>query len=269
MTCTAAIFFIAEAPGEPRDIFLCLFPNWFWTTYFLRSFSHKIHQLIQIDTWGTASKFTHSLSDQAPLDSFTTGKFWLTLEERNDHSRRGCHDTVVHYLIMLGWVSEWRLKSSSQFNPCLPAKLCTLVGAASEVAPFSLQRCCPLVKALALRGWGGVGHFVSLLQVGVSFTHSRHITLAYTLRVGSGYSESFLGEKDFQTILKKERKLVFWREAWSAQTNLEQGQNIADTLSAQPVSPSDPTISVPSGCSKTTESCLAHPHSAGWMCWGD
>lgn len=81
--------------------------------------------------------------------------------------------------------------------------------------------------------------------------------------------ESFLGEKDFQTILKKERKLVFWREAWSAQTNLEQGQNRADTLGAQAVSPSDPTISVPAGCSRTTESCLVHPHSAGWMCWGD
>ena len=207
VTCTAAIFFTAKAPGEPRDIFLCLFPNWFWTTYFLRSFSHKIHQLIQIDTWGTASKFKHSLFDQAPLDSSTTSKFWLTLEERNDHGRRGCRDTVVHYLTMLGWVSEWRLKSSSRFNPCLPAKLCTLVGAASEVAPFSLQRCCPLVKALALRGWGGAGHFVSLLQVGVTFTHSRHITLADTLWVGSGYSEKASWERKISR--------EFWRKKGS------------------------------------------------------
>ena len=112
VTCIAAIFFTTEAPGKPRDIFLCLFPSWFWTTYFLRTFSHKIHQLIQIDPWGTAAKFTHSLSDQAPLDSSTTCKFWLTLEERNHHSRRGCHSTVVQYvqcLTMPGWVGGWRL----------------------------------------------------------------------------------------------------------------------------------------------------------------
>lgn len=97
---------------SPKTIFLCLFPSWFWTTYFLRTFSHKIHQLIQTDTWGTAAKFTHWLSDQAPLDSSTTCKFWLTLEQRNDHSRRGCHSTVVQYvhcLTMPGWVGEWRL----------------------------------------------------------------------------------------------------------------------------------------------------------------
>ena len=112
VTCIAAIFFTTGAPGKPRDIFLCLFPSWFWTTYFLRTFSHKIHQLIQTDTWGTAAKFTHWLSDQAPLDSSTTCKFWLTLEQRNDHSRQGCHSTVVQYvhcLTMPGWVGEWRL----------------------------------------------------------------------------------------------------------------------------------------------------------------
>ena len=104
-----------------------------------------------------------------------------------------------------------------------------------------------------------------------SLLHSfKACTLSRYPETGLGLlRESFLGEKDFQTILKKERNLVFWREAWSAQTNLEQRQNTADTLSAQPVSPSDPTISVPEGCSRTTESCLAHPHSAGWMCRGD
>lgn len=209
---------------------------------------------------------THSISDQAPLENSTTHKSRIALEERSDPSKQGCHGTVVqfvHCLKMPGWGGEQERKFSSHFRP-RAVRTCRSYFKRSTI--FFLQRC-PLAKTVALRDCvcSKEGTFVWLIYIEGTFFHS---SKAHTLSrlPESGLEllrEIFLGEKDFETILEKEKKMVFWRKTGSAQTYLEQDE-VWKMLSVPclyllqtTLSVSDASLYLYQGCSRTAESCPA------------
>lgn len=110
-----------------------------------------------------------------------------------------------------------------------------LLGCFKRDAIYFLQRC-PFAKTVPqglclLRG--GQFHQTCLCRsIVFSFTFSsRHPESGLGL-----LRESFLGEKDFKTMPKKEKKTGFWRKTGNVQTYLEQDE-VWQTLSALPVSP--------------------------------